>query len=321
MQYEGQICRAPMERSSFMLPVMVGCSYNRCKFCNLFRHLRYRQLPMEQIEDELRRVQEIGGSPKKIFLGDGNAFDMKYSRLIEILDLIHTYFPECQSIHMDATVTGILKKTDDELSVLYEKGVRHLYLGIESGLNDVLLFMHKDHDLEQAYKAIERMKHAGLIFDAHIMTGVAGKGRGIENAEALAEFLNRTQPCHVVNFSMFLHKEVPLYAQIEDGSFVPADELENLKEERQLVQMLASDREQTEVGKTISSMRYEGFHDFIQFRVRGTLPEDRKKMLSAIDRAIAQGEGQEKLYSYVEGECPNIERCDTRKWVWESREE
>lgn len=37
MDYEGQICRAPMERSSFMLPVMVGCSYNQCKFCNLFR--------------------------------------------------------------------------------------------------------------------------------------------------------------------------------------------------------------------------------------------------------------------------------------------
>ena len=50
MDYEGQICRAPMERSSFMLPVMVGCSYNQCKFCNLFRHLKYRELPMEQIE-------------------------------------------------------------------------------------------------------------------------------------------------------------------------------------------------------------------------------------------------------------------------------
>lgn len=55
MDYEGQICRAPMERSSFMLPVMVGCSYNQCKFCNLFRHLKYRELPMEQIEAELKR--------------------------------------------------------------------------------------------------------------------------------------------------------------------------------------------------------------------------------------------------------------------------
>ena len=87
MDYEGQICRAPMERSSFMLPVMVGCSYNQCKFCNLFRHLKYRELPMEQIEAELKRVRELHGKPKKIFLGDGNAFGLKTEKLYEILDL------------------------------------------------------------------------------------------------------------------------------------------------------------------------------------------------------------------------------------------
>ena len=96
MNYEGQICRAPMERSAFMLPVMVGCSYNQCKFCNLFRHLKYRELPMEQIEEELRRVRNLSGSPKKIFLGDGNAFGMKTEHLLEILQMIERYFPECQ---------------------------------------------------------------------------------------------------------------------------------------------------------------------------------------------------------------------------------
>ena len=151
MNYEGQICRAPMERSSFMLPVMVGCSYNRCKFCNLFRHLKYRELPMEQIEDELRRVKNLGGMPKKIFLGDGNAFGLKTEQLLKILEKIHNYFPECQCNNMDTTVTSIRVKTDEELRILYEQGVRHLYLGIESGLDDVLNFMEKDHDLDQAY--------------------------------------------------------------------------------------------------------------------------------------------------------------------------
>ena len=141
MNYEGQICRAPMERASFMLPVMVGCSYNRCKFCNLFRHLKYRELPMEQIEEELKRVAELGGNPKKIFLGDGNAFGLKTEHLMEILDRIHVYFPECQCINMDSTVTSILRKSDEELELLYKNGVRHLYLGIESGLDDVLKFM------------------------------------------------------------------------------------------------------------------------------------------------------------------------------------
>ena len=66
MNYEGQICRGPMERSSYMLPVAVGCSYNQCKFCTLFRHLKYRELPMEQIEAELERVRSLGGNPKHV---------------------------------------------------------------------------------------------------------------------------------------------------------------------------------------------------------------------------------------------------------------
>ena len=59
MEYEGRICRAPMERASYMLPVMVGCSYNKCKFCNLFRDLKYRELPLEQVEEELQRVKNF----------------------------------------------------------------------------------------------------------------------------------------------------------------------------------------------------------------------------------------------------------------------
>ena len=64
MEYEGQICRAPMERSSYMLPVMVGCSYNRCRFCTLFKHLKFRKLPLAQVEHDLIRVKEAGGKPQ-----------------------------------------------------------------------------------------------------------------------------------------------------------------------------------------------------------------------------------------------------------------
>ena len=150
MQYEGQICRPPMERSSYMLPVAVGCSYNACTFCGLFKHLRYRELPKEQIEAEMVRVYEAGGNPKTVFLGDGNAFGLATDHLLWILERIHHYFPGCEAVNMDATVTNISQKSDEELQALYDAGIRNLYLGIESGLDDVLAFMKKDHNLEQA---------------------------------------------------------------------------------------------------------------------------------------------------------------------------
>ena len=185
MEYEGQICRPPMERSSFMLPVAVGCSYNRCTFCTLFKHLRYRQLPIEQVEAELQRVHDAGGNPEQVFLGDGNAFCMSTDHLLRILELVHRYLPGCKMVNMDATITNISQKSDEELKQLYDQGVRRLYIGIETGLDDVLTFTKKDHNLQQAYTQIARMQQAGLVFNAHIMTGIAGRGRGMENAEKM----------------------------------------------------------------------------------------------------------------------------------------
>lgn len=288
MDYEGQICRPPMEKASFMLAISVGCAYNRCKFCDLFKHLKYRELSMEQIEAELMRVKAANGNPKQVFLGDGNAFGRQTEQLLQILEMIHQYFPACQSVNTDATVTDISKKTDEELRQLKEAGLSRLYLGIESGLDDVLKFMDKDHNLEQAYREIERIKSAGLVFNAHIMTGIAGAGRGIENAEKTAEFFNRTNPERVINFSLFLHKCVPLYQEIQKGTFHPADELENLVEEKRLLELLQTD-----------GLIYDGFHDFIEFRVKGVLPKDREKMLNKLDKAITEAQNKERLVAFV----------------------
>ena len=281
MQYEGQICRPPMERASYMLPVAVGCSYNACTFCGLFKHLRYRELPKEQIEAEMIRVHNAGGNPKTIFLGDGNAFGLATDHLLWILEKVHHYFPGCEAINMDATVTNISEKSDEELQTLYDAGVRNLYLGIESGLDDVLAFMKKDHNLEQAYTQIARIQKVGMIYNAHMMTGIAGKGRGLENAEATAGFFNRTKPHKVINFSVFHHKRAPLYRDIVAGRYVPADEQENLRAERRFMELI-----------NVEGMVYDAFHDVIEMRFRGTFPMDREKMLSQVNKAISHWEQQ-----------------------------
>ncbi len=275
MDYEGQICRPPMERGSYMLPVAVGCSYNACTFCTLFKHLKYRELPMEKIEEELLRVKNLGGSPKRIFLGDGNPFGMKTDRLLAILDLIHKYFPLCNDINMDSTITNIHDKTDDELKLLYDNGVRELYLGIECGTEDVLEFMKKDHTIPEAYRELERLKRLGILYSAHLMLGTAGKGRGLENAENTARFINDTKPNKIINTSIFLHRRAPLYREIEKGTFIPATELENLMEERRLIELL-----------DVEIKSYDGFHDMLEIRTRGHLPDDKEKMLKHLDEAI-----------------------------------
>ena len=90
--------------------------------------------------------------------------------------------------------------------------------------------------------------------------------------------------------ALFLHREAPLYRDIQQGRFQPADELENLLEERRLLELL-----------DVEGVQYDGFHDFVQFRVRGTLPRDRDRMLAQLDRAIAHWRDKPPVYAYVGG--------------------
>lgn len=296
MDYEGRICRTPGERGAFKLPVSVGCPYNACAFCDLFKDLRYRELPLELIEEELARVRDAGGAPERIMLGDGNAFHLPFERLARIVKLIEEYLPSCRRIASDASVPSIAAKSDDELAWLAEHGYTLVYIGVESGLDDVLAFMHKDHDNDELRAQVERLHAAGIDFGAHIMTGAAGAGRSRENAEATAALLNETRPVSVCNFSMGIAPPTKLGAWVREGRFEPASEAECLQEERRLIELI-------EV-----PIRFEGFHfeydrekascpectgnsaefnDFITSwtHTRGNLPHDRARLLAQLDAA------------------------------------
>ena len=298
MDYEGRICRGPMERKAFMLPVTVGCPYNGCKFCGLFTDLKYRKISLSDIENELKRVKAHGGNPKFIYFGDGSAFELNASELSEIIRLVKDYFPAANTFNSDATITGISKKSDEDLNILHSLGYNKLYIGIESAHFDVLDFMNKDHNPDEAYTQIERITRAGFSYAAHFMTGVAGSGRWEESAVAMAKFLSITKPENVVNFSMFLSAD-RLMKEIEKGSFKPATELENLKEERKLIELLDISPEHP--------IKWDSFHDWIHVRTRGTLPEDKDKILRVLDDAIAKFEKLPDLYSMETGRAENDE--------------
>lgn len=296
MDYEGRICRGPTERKAFMLPVTVGCPYNKCKFCDLFTDLKYRKISLDDIEKELKRVKSHSGNPKMIYLGDGSAFQLKADELADIINLVKKYFPNADTFNSDATISSIHSKSDDELKMLNSLGYNKLYIGIESALPDVLRFMNKDHGVDEAYREIERLAEAGFSYAAHFMTGVCGAGRWKESAEAMAEFLTITRPENIVNFSMFLSAE-KLIKEIKEGNFKPATELENLKEERKLVELLDINPNHP--------IKWDSFHDWIHVRTAGILPKDKDKILGILDSAITKFEKLPVLYSMVMGNPEN----------------
>ena len=298
MDYEGRICRTPGEKSAFKLPVSVGCPYNKCAFCDLFKDLEYRELPLEQIEAELVRVKDVGGAPKRVMLGDGNGFYLPFERLMTVLRMIEEHLPSVELVSSDASIPSIAAKTDEQLAELASHGLRLVYIGIESGLDDVLKFMHKDHNNTQARTQIARLQAHGIDYGAHIMTGIAGTGRGIENARATAAFLNETHPTYVCNFSMGVGPLTELGLMEEDGLFTAASVRECLEEERELLFLLEDplrfegfhftyDRSQVDCATFEGSV--PEFNDYVTSWTHtfGNLPHDREKLIAQLDAAIA----------------------------------
>lgn len=274
--YNGSICGVTTERFTCKIPVSVGCPYNKCTFCGFYKHLEYRELPLEDIEAELVRICEAGGKPERIMLGDGNPLWLPFDRLKQIVEIIERHLPSCASLAADASIQAIEGKTDAELAWLAEHGLRMVYVGIESGLDDVLEFIHKDHDNVQAREQIARLHAAGIDFSAHIMTGVAGAGRGIENARATAALLNELRPVHICDFSIYVGPVTELGLDEEDGLFERATPLENLLEMRELVSLL-------HVPET--ELFFEGYYSTY-------LPKPEGKGAGASSKVLVNGAGE-----------------------------
>ncbi|CAB5101088.1 COG1180: Radical SAM, Pyruvate-formate lyase-activating enzyme like [Olavius algarvensis associated proteobacterium Delta 3] len=283
MRYEGTTYRPPPEADSFLLQVTVGCAHNQCTFCHMYRDVSFRRIPMDQIEEDLREARGIYSKMERIFLVNGDAFVLKAETLASIAGKIRFYFPECRTITMYASIKDIRAKTDQELADLRRLGINDLYVGVESGWDDVLAHINKGHTIEEARHQLGRLHRAGINHIANLMLGVAGAGNGMENARLTAEFLNQTAPCLIWVGTLAIFEGTELYAEMEQGVFVSASEMEILEEEKELIRNIELD-----------NVRFYGVHPTNAVRVSGVLPRDKQRMIDAIDNGI-EGYGEEAL--------------------------
>ena len=190
----GNIIYAPLDIPSFQLTVTVGCSHNKCTFCNMFQGIPFRAVPIDEIESELQEASVDSDSIDRVFMDGGDAFVLPAGRLLEIAELIHRYLPKVKLIASYASVKNIMTKTDDELRALAQAGIGEINIGVESGLDDVLSFMNKGFTVSDAKRQLLRLHGANMPFSMNIIGGAAGAERIHENALASAELCNEVKP-------------------------------------------------------------------------------------------------------------------------------
>lgn len=234
MNYEGMVYRPPSEARSFILQVTIGCARNECTFCTMYKDKDFRMRKMPEIMADIKEVSETRGDlVRRIFLADGDALIMPYESLKEILVALKAGFPNCERITSYGAPLDVLGKTDDELKSLKEQGLDMVYIGLESGDDEILTRIKKQATSEQIIEAVLKLKKAGIKSSVTLISGLGGRERRHEHAINSAKAVSRMKPDYLGFLTLMLEPGAPMLKDLKSGAFelLTADEVMDEMEE------------------------------------------------------------------------------------------
>lgn len=279
MRYHGTVIRPPSEAHSYILQVTYGCSHNRCSFCGTYLDKPFKAREMNQVMEDIEIAGSVYPETKRVFLADGDALVLSTNRLTKILDALKGAFPHLERVGTYANAQNLLGKSIDELKILREKGLRILYLGLESGDDEVLTYIEKGSTAAEMISAVNKAKQADLLVSVIGILGIAGLEGSTQHARLTGKAVSQMDPDYFSMLTLMLVPGTQLYQQWEAGDFYLMDAEQMLIELHQVIENLDS----------LTSCVFRTNHASNYLALRGTLPEDKQRLLTALKAAIARG--------------------------------
>jgi radical SAM superfamily enzyme YgiQ (UPF0313 family) len=271
--YDYPLYRPPSEAESTIFQVTLGCSFNKCSFCNMYRTKEYVERPWEQIKSEIDTAAKFYPDTRRIFLADGDALNLPKDRMIDILKYLRANFPQLERISCYAMPKNILQKKDDELKEIRAAGLHMMYVGIESGNDIVLKKVTKGATFNTILQACQKIKQHGYILSCMVIVGLGGKTYTKDHVADTARILSETSPDYVG--ALTLHLEDGIYEEFMNKfgePFVPLDDLDILDELERLVADFKPTRQ----------VIFRANHASNVYSIGGTIPQDTQKLLALI---------------------------------------
>lgn len=276
MRYEGNIFRPPGEWKSYLLQCTVGCSHNKCTFCGMYKDKAFHIRRLSDILEDIDMAKARYGDVKRVFLCDGDAIVMKQEELLAILDKLYRTFPSLERVNTYAGPRSTLSKTPEQLRELRQAGLVRAYLGVETGSDELLKKVKKGVTADEMLEAGVRLREAGFDLWDIVLMGLAGPGEASRaHALATAEMVNRMKPRHLSAMTYMVAENTEMELDVFRGRFQVLTPEEALEETRLLI-------EHIEAGP----LHFTSDHASNYLPLKGTLPDDREKLLAMIDSAL-----------------------------------
>lgn len=276
MRYFGSVYRPPSEARSLIVQVTYGCSHNTCAFCSMYKAKKFQLRPMEEILEDFRLARQAYSKVGRIFLADGDALIRPAGDLEQILDYIAELFPECERVTCYASPSSIHKRTPEELKRLRARNLTMVYMGLESGCDEVLKRMRKGHTAADIVAAGQKINAAGIELSVTAISGLGGVELWREHAMDTAAALSAMKPAYIGLLTLMVEPDTPLYDWVEKGQFQLLDSHQVLEETALLVAQLDCE-----------GALFRMNHASNYLTLRGTLNEDKQALLKRIHSAMS----------------------------------
>ncbi|MFZ5517774.1 MAG: radical SAM protein [Candidatus Zhuqueibacterota bacterium] len=272
--YNEPLFRPPAEANSLIFQVTLGCSWNKCAFCEMYTSKRFTVRKEKTVIQEIRDAALVFPDVRRIFLADGNALVLSTRRLLTILQTIRESFPRANRISAYALPGDIARKSPDELAALRDAGLRLLYVGIETGDDELLELIHKGETFQSTAAGLLSAKQAGIKLSVMILNGLGGKKYSEQHALNSAKILNIVQPEYASTLVLSFPFGEQQYRQRFAGEYLPMNLTDLLAEMELLIK-------NTELNSTI----FRSNHASNFLILQGTLSKDKSRLLSEIRTA------------------------------------
>ena len=276
MRYEGKIYRPPSEADAYILQATIGCSWNKCTYCDMYRDKQFAVRSMDEVLADIKvAAATYGENVQKVFVADGDALILDMESWRTILAACKEAFPSLRRVSCYAMASNILEKTDAEMAELCQLGLTQLYIGPESGDDATLKRIAKGSTAQEHIDAAQRAHTAGMKTSVIFLLGAGGIERSEEHALASAELATAMNPRFLSALTLTVVPDTPIARAEEKGLFTMPDVPTTLRELRTFV-----------ANASPSDSIFRTNHASNHLPIAGRLPRDRDQIVTAIDAAL-----------------------------------
>ena len=273
LNYAEPVYRPPSEAKSLIFQTTIGCSFNECSFCDMYRNKEYSEKSWDEVKAEIDLMAKQLPDTTRIFLADGDALNLSTDYMVKIVEYLYNNFQKLERVSCYAMPMNLLKKTPEELKRMNEAGLNMLYLGIESGSDIILKKITKGATSETIIRACRKAIENGFTLSCIIILGLGGKTYSQEHIKETARVVNASSPHYLGTLTLILETGVKEEFLTKFGEeFHPINDDEALVELQNLV-------EQIDVKE---KMIFRANHGSNAYNIGGTFPDEKNVILEKI---------------------------------------